>query len=103
MEITSIYTVLITIITVLGSAGAWRFYEKKVQMKEKKENFIQDDCNKRISKLEEMLEKSSKEKELMRQQILKLTSEVSELRVKVEFFEKENFHLRQNKNKPIQK
>jgi len=100
MEISSIYTVLITIITVFGSAGAWRFYEKKAQLKEKNENFLKDDCTKRITKLEQMLEKSSTDKELMRQQILTLTGEVSELRVKVEFLEKENFQLKHKFIKP---
>jgi hypothetical protein len=36
----------------------------------------------------------------MRQEILKLTSEVSELRVKVDFFQKENDDLAANKRKP---
>jgi len=103
MELSSIYTLLITLVTVLGSAGAWRYYEKRAHIKEKNENFMKDDCNKRINKLEEMLEKSSKEKDIMRQQILKLTSEVSELRVKLEFLEKENFQLRQNKLKNTSK
>jgi hypothetical protein len=29
-------TVLITLVTVLGSAGAWRFYEKKLDAKKPK-------------------------------------------------------------------
>jgi hypothetical protein len=36
----------------------------------------------------------------MRQEILKLTSEVSELRVKVDFFQKETDDLAANKRKP---
>jgi hypothetical protein len=31
MQSESIYAVIITLITVLGSAGAWRFYEKKAE------------------------------------------------------------------------
>jgi hypothetical protein len=85
MEIDSLYTVIITTITILGSASAWRFYEKKALMKERSENFMKDDCRERISKLEILLEKSSSEKNDMRDKILDLTREVAELRVKVEF------------------
>ena len=88
MDSVSIYTVLITALTVLGSTGAWRFYEKRAINKEKSENFMKDECRERIVKLEVLLERSSKEKDEMRQEILKLTSEVSELRVKVVFFQK---------------
>ena len=93
MDVQSIYTVLITITTVLGSASAWRYYEKRASAKEKVENFMKDECRERIVKLEVLLEKSSIEKDEMRQEILKLTSQVSELRVKVEFLEKENNDL----------
>lgn len=93
MENESIYTVLITAITMLGSAGAWRFWEKRALSKEKSENFMKDECRERIAKLEVLLEKSSKEKDEMRNEILVLTSQVSELRVKVEFLQKENNEL----------
>jgi hypothetical protein len=99
MDSVSIYTVLITAFTVLGSASAWRFYEKRAISKEKSENFMKDECRERIAKLEVLLEKSSKEKDEMRQEILKLTGEVSELRVKVDFLQKENDTLASNKRK----
>ena len=56
----SVWTVLITIVTVLGSASAWRFYEKRAMRKERDEEFIRHDCKDRISKLEVLLENSSK-------------------------------------------
>lgn len=93
MDINSLYTVIITIITVLGSASAWRFYEKRAMSKERTENFMKDDCRERISKLELLLEKSSLEKNEMRDKILELTREVAELRVKVEFLEDKNKEL----------
>ena len=89
----TIYTVIITALTLLGSASAWRYYDRRAMAKEKAENFMKDECRERIAKLEVLLEKSSKEKDDMREQILKLTSSVSELRVKVEFLEKENQEL----------
>jgi hypothetical protein len=93
MDNNSIYTVLITAITVLGSARAWRYYERKAFLKEKAENFMKDNCAERIAKLEALLEKASVEKDEMRQVILKLTEQVAELRVKVEFLEEENEYL----------
>lgn len=99
MDIQQIYTVIITLITVLGSAGAWRYYENRAKRKEKTENFMKDDCRERIRKMEILLERSSAEKEEMRKEILRLTEEVATLRVKVEYLEKENLELlRSNKN-----
>jgi hypothetical protein len=61
--------------------------------KERDEEFIRHDCKDRISKLEVLLESSSKEKDEMRATILKLTEQVSALAVKVEFLQKENNEL----------
>jgi hypothetical protein len=84
----NIYTVLMTAITVLGSAAAFRFYEKKSMRKERDEEFIRHDCKDRISKLEALLAESAREKDELRGIVLKLTEQVAELRTKVEFFEK---------------
>lgn len=88
MQQESIWTVLITVVGVLGSASAWRFYEKRSMRKERDEEFIRHDCKDRISKLEALLQASSKEKDEMRQTILKLTQQVAELTVKVDFLSK---------------
>jgi len=88
MNSDNIYTVLMTAITVLGSAAAFRFYEKKSMRKERDEEFIRHDCKDRIAKLEALLTASSKEKDELRALVLKLTEQVAELRTKVEFFEK---------------
>ena len=77
-----------TAITVLGSAAAFRFYEKKSMRKERDEEFIRHDCKDRIAKLEALLERAAKEKDELRALVLKLTEQVAELRTKVEFFEK---------------
>ena len=84
----SVWTVLITVVTVLGSASAWRFYEKRAMRKERDEEFIRHDCKDRIAKLEALLQSASKEKDEMRQTILKLTQQVAELTVKVDFLSK---------------
>jgi len=89
----SFWTVIITIVTVLGSASAWRFYEKRAMRKERDEEFIRHDCRDRIAKLEALLEASSDEKDDMRATILKLTEQVAALAVKVDFLQKENSEL----------
>jgi len=93
MDSSNIFTVVITIVTVLGSASAWRFYEKRAMRKERDEEFIRHDCRDRISKLEALLQESSREKDDMRKTILLLTEKVSALTVKVEFLQKENSEL----------
>jgi septal ring factor EnvC (AmiA/AmiB activator) len=89
----NMYSVLITAITVLGGASAFRYYEKRAQKKEKDDEFIKHDCKDRIAKLEALLAESSKEKDEMRTMILDLTREVAALTVKVEFLTKENDKL----------
>ncbi len=93
MENQSVWTVLITVVTVLGSASAWRFYEKRAMRKERDDEFIRHDCKDRIAKLEVLLQESSREKDEMRATILKLTEQVSALAVKVEYLQKENTEL----------
>ena len=90
MEEQSIWTAVITLITVLGGNSAWRFYEKRALKQDKDEDFIRHDCKDRILKLETLLENSSKEKDEMRMTILKLTEQVAALSVKVEFLQNKN-------------
>ena len=93
MEVTNIYSVIITAITVLGGASAWRFYEKRAEKKDKDDDFIKKDCRDRISKLEALLVASSKEKDEMRKMVLDMTAKVAGLEVKVQFLESENQKL----------
>lgn len=81
----NIYSVIITAITTLGGASAWRYYEKKQAKKYEDERWLRNDCTSRISKLEALLEESSKEKDSLRETILALTSQVSKLQVEVEY------------------
>lgn len=99
MEIVSIqpfWGVLIAVITALGSAGAWKFYEKKAELKRDEETFIKYDCRERISKMEILLERSASEKDEMRDKILELTREVAQLNAKVTYLEIENRRLLEN-------
>lgn len=95
--------IIITIITVAGSASIWKFLEARLKsrIEEKKNNYenndgvqYRDDLKNRVRNLEALLATSSDEKEDLRKQVLKLTEEVSALRIKVEFLEKENERLK---------
>ena len=52
------------------------------------------DLQKRVNRLEVLLEDSSKEKDEMRLDVLKLTEEVATLRERVKFLEAENERLK---------
>ena len=93
MDNNSIWSVLITAITVLSGTQAFRYYEKRAMHRERDDDFIRNDCKDRISKLEALLEAAGKEKDDLRSLVLKLTSEVAELRIKVEFLTTENKKL----------
>jgi predicted RNase H-like nuclease (RuvC/YqgF family) len=93
MDVNSIYAVIGTAIAVLGSASAWRYWEKRAMHKERDDDFIRHDCKDRISKLEALLESAGKEKDEMRKMILDLTRQVAELKVTVEYLRAENNEL----------
>lgn len=95
--------IIITLATVAGSAGIWKFFEARLRVKseEKKSELAnsdgvqyRDDLKDRVRNLESLLASSSNEKDELRDQVLALTQEVSALRVKVEFLEKENERLK---------
>lgn len=97
----SLTTVIVTLVTVLFSAGAWRFYEKKIKIKSEQmegertdQNMYRDDLRDRVKRLEILLNESSEEKDEMRAQILGLTREVAQLTTKVKFLERENDRLK---------
>ncbi len=89
----NIYSVLIAVVSVLGSAAAFRFYEKRALNKERDDDFIRHDCKDRIAKLEALLVQSANEKDELRKMVLGLTKEVAALTVKVEYLTKENEEL----------
>jgi len=81
----NVWSVLITAITVLSGTSAFRYYEKRAIRKERDDEFIRHDCKDRITKLEALLERSSQEKDEMRQQILDLVAEVASLRTEIKY------------------
>jgi len=99
----NITQIIITVVTVAGSAGIWKFLEARLKAKadNRKINYqnndgvqYRDDLKNRVRNLEALLATSSEEKDELREQVLKLTEEVSALRIKVEFLERENDRLK---------
>ena len=99
----NITQIIITLVTVAGSAGIWKFLEARLKTKaENKKIDLQnndgiqyrDDLKHRVRNLEALLSESSNDKDELRSQVLELTAEVNALRVKVEFLEKENERLK---------
>lgn len=99
----SITQIIITLATVAGSAGIWKFAETRLRVKaERKQQEhnnndtvqYRDDLKNRVRNLEALLAQSATEKDEMREKILSLTEEVSALRIKVEFLAKENERLK---------
>ena len=96
-----IFTVIITAITVLFSAEAWRYYRSKLNinynkesMAEKRERAYVDSLETRICKLEDLLGASSAEKDDLRDKVIDLTEEVATLRERVKFLEADNERLK---------
>lgn len=99
----NISQIIITIATVAGSAGIWKFAEARLKINAERKQKEQDnndtvqyrdDLKSRVKNLETLLATSSDEKDELRDKVLKLTEEVSALRIKVEFLEKENERLK---------
>lgn len=93
-------TILVTLLTVAGSAGAWKFYEEKLKhaTKEKEEiakeqTLFRDDLRDRITVLEARLEEREREKEALQNQLTQLIAQLAEYKVRLEFLERENASL----------
>lgn len=99
----NITQIIITVVSVAGTAGIWQFLQARLKVKsEEKKSQIEnsdgvqyrDDLKNRVRNMEALLASSAEEKDELRNQVLQLTAEVNALRVKVEFLEKENDRLK---------
>lgn len=102
MEVGTLSTILITLITVLGGNAAWKYYEKRLTFKleqkriDNKEDAMHvNDLRSRIEKLEKLLEEAKEEKDELREEIVKLTAETAAMKTELEYLAKENELLRQ--------
>ena len=94
-------TIIITIAGVLGSAGAWTFYQARMKMKHKEkqedkteQTMFRDDLRERVAVLEQKLEDSQAEKEKVLKELTEVLQTLAEYKVRIEFLEKENQRLR---------
>lgn len=92
---------IITIVTVLGSAGAWQFYQSRMKLKhqERKEDkgeqtLFRDDLRERVAVLEQKLEEAYAEKQKTQAKLTEVMTELAEYKVRLEFLERENDRLR---------
>ena len=99
----NITQIIITVVTVAGSAGIWKFLEarlkansenKKLEIENSDGVQYRDDLKNRVRNLEAMLASSSDEKDKLRDQVLQLVAEVNSLRVEVDYLKKENERLK---------
>lgn len=97
----SIATVVVTLITALGSTAAWNFYEKKLairtkeqQEEEKQRHLYRDDLRERVAVMESKLEESHKERDVLMEKIVKLSETIAAMKVEIEFLRKENDTLK---------
>ena len=99
----NITQIIITIVTVAGSAGIWKFLEARIKTNSENKKLeiensdgvqYRDDLKNRVRNLEAMLASSSDEKDELRKQVLELVAEVHSLRVEVDYLKKENERLK---------
>ena len=99
---TEVTQIILTVATVLTSAGAWQFYQNRLKMKhaEKKhdqseQTLFRDDLRERVAILEQKLEEAYSEKNKTAQRLADVMQEVAAHKVRIEFLEKENERLKQ--------
>ena len=86
----NITSIIITVVSVLGATGAWKFYELLVKQKREREKedrsektIYRDDLKFRVDKLE-------KGKDECMTSLITINSELAALRIKLEYIEEEN-------------
>ena len=97
----TLYTVIITALTVLSSSAAWKFYERWLSMRARVQDDVsrthslfREDLQSRVDLLENKLAESDKDKDGLQKEIRKLSEVTAALKVEVEFLRKENILLR---------
>jgi peptidoglycan hydrolase CwlO-like protein len=97
----TIYTVVITALTVMTSSAAWRFYERWLSMKGKEQDeatrthhLFREDLQGRVDLLETKLTSAENDNSSLQAEIRKLSEVTAALKVEVEFLRKENVLLR---------
>jgi phage shock protein A len=89
----STISIILAIIGVLGGAGAWQFYSKKIELNHDASKSVAKDQNLFRDQVLERMQRLEKELQEANAKVLDLTAEVHTLRVKVDYLTKENDRL----------
>ena len=97
----SIATIIVTIVSMLGSQAAFNFYANRLARKDREEEDrkkqsmqLNGDLRERVAVLESKLERAEREKDDMQQEMIKLIEALAAIKVEVEFLRKENAYLK---------
>lgn len=92
---------IITIATVLTSAGAWQFYQNRLKLKHKEkvedrseQTLFRDDLRERVVILEQKLEEAYENKAKTERKLTEVMTQLAEYKVRLEYLEKENDRLK---------
>lgn len=92
---------IITVATVLTSAGAWQYYQNRLKLKHKErsedkseQTMFRDDLRERVAVLEDKLEEAYSNKRKTEQKLTEVLTQLAEYKVRLEFLEKENERLK---------
>lgn len=98
---TEVTQIILTVATVLTSAGAWQYYQNRLKVKhaekqhdQSEQTMFRDDLRERVAILEQKLEDAYREKEETAGRLAVVMQEVAAHKVRIEFLEKENERLK---------
>jgi len=86
-------TIVVTLATVLTSAGAWQYWQKRMKIKHDERN-TDDDLRERVAVLEQKLEEAYGDKAKTERKLTEVLTQLAEYKVRLEFLEKENERLK---------
>lgn len=105
MSTESLITIVVTIISVMGSQAAFQFYTHRLSRRDREDDDRRQqemktngDLRERVAVLESKLERAEREKDEMQQEMLKLVETLAAIKVEVEFLRKENAYLKSIQN-----
>ncbi len=94
-------TIIVTLATVLTSAGAWQFWQKRLKLKhdervvdKSEQTMFRDDLRERVAILEQKLEEAYTDKAQTERKLTEVLTKLAEYKVRLEFLEKENDRLK---------
>lgn len=94
-------TIVMAIAGILGSAGIWNFFSKKMELRikedqEQRDEYLiyRDDLRERVAVLESKLMDERSTNEQLRTVITELREELAEHKTRLEFLEQENARLK---------